>query len=81
MKILITGANGFLGHYLIQQLLSSNAELIATGKGECRLPFPQTEKYYYHSLDFTDPYAVHDLFEKIQPDVVVPGLCRKDSGA
>jgi len=71
MKILITGANGFLGHYLISQLLSLQAELIATGRGDCRFPFKQTENFIYRSLDFTDPYEVHDLFEKIQPDVVV----------
>jgi dTDP-4-dehydrorhamnose reductase len=71
MKILVTGANGFLGHYLVQQLLAANVKLIATGKGDCRLPFKQTQNFVYHSLDFTDPFAVHDLFEKIQPHVVV----------
>ncbi len=71
MKILITGANGFLGHYLTSQLLEKEHTVIATGKGECRLPFVTNEKFKYVSMDFTDPFAVHDVFDKIKPDVVV----------
>jgi dTDP-4-dehydrorhamnose reductase len=71
MKILLTGANGFLGHYLVQQLLAKNFSVIATGRGECRLPFTGQKNFSYQSMDFTDPYSIHDVFEKIKPDVVV----------
>src|SRR6202171_1214057 len=71
MKILITGANGFLGHYLVQQLLEKGHKITATGKGECRLPFTNDKGFQYQSMDFTDPFAVHDVFEKFQPDAVV----------
>ena len=71
MKILITGANGFLGHYLAQQLLEKKYSVIATGKGDCRLPFKEDECFQYITMDFTDPFAVHDVFEKYKPDVVV----------
>lgn len=71
MTILITGANGFLGHYLTSQLLEKEHTVIATGKGECRLPFVAKENFQYVSMDFTDPFAVHDVFAEIQPDVVV----------
>ena len=71
MKILVTGANGFLGHYLIRQLISLPHTIIATGKGECRLPFDEVENFLYTPLDFTDPFAVHDVLEKFKPDVVV----------
>jgi dTDP-4-dehydrorhamnose reductase len=70
MTILITGANGFLGHYLIQQLLLPGYKIIATGKGESRL-LQHHESLNYASLDFTDPFAVHDSFERFQPNVVV----------
>ena len=71
MKILITGANGFLGYYLARQLLIDRHEVIATGKGNCRLPFDNMPGFEYATMDFTDPFAVHDVFEKYQPDAVI----------
>ena len=71
MKILITGANGFLGYYLTKQLLEKGHHAIATGKGDCRLPFNNLEGFEYTAMDFTDPFAVHDTFEKYKPDIVI----------
>lgn len=71
MKILITGANGFLGYYLVRRLLALEHTVIATGKGECRLPFTGDKNFSYEPMDFTDPFAVHDVFHKIKPAVVV----------
>jgi dTDP-4-dehydrorhamnose reductase len=71
MNILVTGANGFLGYYLISQLLNENYTVIATGKGDCRLPFTGGTCFIYESMDFTDPFAVHDVFEKYKPSIVV----------
>jgi dTDP-4-dehydrorhamnose reductase len=70
MNILITGANGFLGGYLVELLLQKEYTVIATGKGECRLPFKHTN-FIYAPMDFTDPFTVHDVFEKFQPQIVV----------
>jgi dTDP-4-dehydrorhamnose reductase len=71
MKILITGANGFLGYYLVEQLLRKNYPVIATGRGQCRLPFFHHSNFRYEEMDFTDPFSIHDVFEKIKPYVVV----------
>jgi dTDP-4-dehydrorhamnose reductase len=71
VKILITGANGFVGHYLIKLLLQKGFEVIATGRGECRLPFAGKPGFTYATMDFTNPYDVHDVFEKFRPQAVV----------
>lgn len=70
MRILITGANGFVGFYLVQRLLEKDYQVIATGKGESRLPFKHPN-LVYERMDFTDPFAVHDTFETHRPDVVI----------
>jgi len=69
--ILITGANGFLGYYLTGELLKNEYKVIATGKGDCRLPYTSNPLFSYTEMDFTDPFAVHDAFEKYKPSVVV----------
>jgi dTDP-4-dehydrorhamnose reductase len=85
MKVLITGANGFLGYYLVEQLLAKKYSVIATGKGECRLPFTYDLNFQWLTMDFTDPFSIHDVFENIKPDVVVhagamskPDQCEMD---
>src|SRR5687768_12330271 len=71
MKVLVTGANGFLGQYLSGQLLDKGHDVLATGRGECRLPFKGGKQFHYIPMDFTDPFAVHDVFGEHKPEVVV----------
>ncbi|MEQ1677276.1 MAG: SDR family oxidoreductase [Chitinophagaceae bacterium] len=80
MKILVTGVNGFLGHYLTAQLLAKKYTVIATGLGACRLPFEGQENFFYETMDFTDDARVQAVFHKHKPDVVVHAgaLCKPD---
>jgi dTDP-4-dehydrorhamnose reductase len=70
MKILVTGANGFVAYYLVKELIAAGYFVIATGKAESRLNFKESN-FLYEQMDFTDPFNVHDIFEKHQPDVVI----------
>jgi dTDP-4-dehydrorhamnose reductase len=68
--ILLTGANGFVGYYLTKLLLEKGFPVIATGKGECRLPFKE-DGFTYTSLDFTNEQQIHNVFQAHKPKVVV----------
>ncbi len=69
-KVLVTGANGFVGYYLTEKLLQKGYGVIATGKGESRLPFAE-RSFIYESMDFTNAESVKKIFEKHQPHIVV----------
>lgn len=72
MKILITGANGLLGQHLVKLLIDTTShEIVATGKGECRLPFSFSEQYQYYSLDITDGMAVDSFLAQHQPGLII----------
>jgi dTDP-4-dehydrorhamnose reductase len=71
MKIFVTGANGFIGFYIVKKLLEQSYTVIATGKGICRIPFFDYPNFIYAEMDFTDPYSIDAAFEKYQPEAVV----------
>ncbi|MBP9104830.1 MAG: SDR family oxidoreductase [Chitinophagaceae bacterium] len=69
MRVLVTGANGFLGNYLIQELIKRKHEVIATGKGNCRIKANDT--FVYEEMDFTEVQSVKNVFSTYKPGVVV----------
>jgi dTDP-4-dehydrorhamnose reductase len=71
MKVLVTGANGFVGHYFVQAALKKGFTVIATGKGECRLPFSGYPNFIYEEMDFTDPYSIDAVFYKHKPEAII----------
>ncbi len=56
MKILVTGANGQVGHCLQQQLNESDWEFVALTRAE---------------LDIGDAQAVENAVQQIQPDIII----------
>ena len=67
--ILITGANGFVGHYLTTLLLK-NYKVVATGKGVSRINIVHPN-FQYESMDFTSEDAVKEVFQQVKPAVVI----------
>jgi dTDP-4-dehydrorhamnose reductase len=67
-KILITGANGFLGQHLSLFLHDAGYNVVSTGKGECRIP---GAGFTYHSCDITDVREVDSMLATFNPDVVI----------
>ncbi|MFT4092738.1 MAG: SDR family oxidoreductase [Niabella sp.] len=71
MKIFVTGANGFVGSYIINQLLQNGHEVFASSRTGDLSSFNSNKNYRFIQVDFTDPFSLHDAFEFVQPDVVV----------
>ena len=51
MKIIVTGANGLLGQHLISELAFKHHEILALGRGECRLPDSLAGNWKYKTCD------------------------------
>ena len=71
MRILVTGANGLLGGFLVPELAAHGHEVLATGLGPCRLPETAGNSYRYRTLDITDATSVFDTFSEFSPEAVV----------
>ncbi|WP_053405996.1 SDR family oxidoreductase [Persicobacter sp. CCB-QB2] len=69
MKILITGANGLLGQKLVGLLAEKEVEIIATGKGNSRLP--NSDTFTYVTMDICNAKEVMETIKTHQPDVIV----------
>ncbi|MFV0606355.1 MAG: SDR family oxidoreductase [Niabella sp.] len=71
MKILVTGSNGFVGGYVVQQLLFEGHQVFATSLTADVSSFFNEKGYQFLQANLTDAYAVHTVFDIVQPDVVV----------
>lgn len=69
MKLLLTGANGFLGQHLCLYLQQQGFDVLAVSRGASRLP--ELFRGRYIATDLSDQPAVQMLFEAEQPDVVI----------
>lgn len=69
MKVLITGATGFLGKYIIQELQENNYEIVAFGRNEKIGKFLANKKVSFFKGDFI---KIEDLYEAAKNvDIIV----------
>ncbi|MGN7784966.1 SDR family oxidoreductase [Niabella sp. 22666] len=71
MKVFVTGANGFVGSYVVARLLANGHEVFASSRTGDLSAFNANKNYRFIQVDFSDPFSLHDAFEFVQPDVVV----------
>ena len=69
MKILITGANGFLGQHLSLHLAGKEFEVVATSRGAGKIPLK--ENIIYEEVELTNSEAVFRLLDHHKPEVII----------
>lgn len=69
-KILVTGANGFVGQELVQVLAQRGHIVIATGKGPTRL-VEENSSVRYVAADITHPFELQAIIESEKPTAIV----------
>ena len=86
MKVLITGANGFLGQHLTIYLQQQGFNVVATNRGLNQNKL--LNEMQYESLDLTNEADVMNALQKHQPKIVVhtaamskPDECENDKAA
>ncbi len=70
-KVLVTGSNGFVAGYVIQQLIETGYYVFATSQSDDLLPFRGHPHYHFIKMDFTDASQVPVAFRIATPDIVV----------
>ena len=66
VRVLVTGASGFIGSHLVSRLISSGAEVHAVS----RRPLPGPEGPAWHVANITDSAKCVELVGTVSPDVV-----------
>ena len=72
MKILITGASGFLGGHLLRRLESANqGEMSIYACGRNTLPIPQSPHTHCFQMDLSNKIEVEVFIQRHSPDIIV----------
>ncbi len=69
MKILITGGSGFIGSYLIEELVGRNHKVVSVDIKESRERFDEDHVRYEH-CDFTHFGVLSEIFRQEKPEAV-----------
>ncbi|WP_346238079.1 SDR family oxidoreductase [Niabella insulamsoli] len=71
MRIFVTGTNGFVGSYIVQELLEQGYEVFASSRTGDESSFVRYKNYRFAQVDFADPFSLQDAFDFVKPDVVI----------
>ncbi|MCL1477832.1 MAG: GDP-mannose 4,6-dehydratase [Marinobacter sp.] len=67
-RVLVTGSQGFTGHYMVQKMVAKGYRVTGTGTGSQP---EQPGNDFYIQTDLTRSSAVQALVNKVQPNIVI----------
>lgn len=70
MRVLITGAAGFVGQHLSRLIIADNDDIELHGTVYSENEFPPQDGIGYHAIDLCDPDATTALMHKLQPQEI-----------
>lgn len=71
-KVLVTGATGFIGQYVINNLLKQHVKIIATSRNADENSFSNHSKIIAKSFDLHNPEQPKNLYNYFeQPDIII----------
>ena len=73
MKVLVTGADGFIGSHLCDVLLKENHEIIAVSRNFKKLnnTMPNFDKIHLNQMDVTDFSNLSKIIIEQEPDIII----------
>jgi len=79
MKVMVTGASGFIGRYLVEALLQAGHEVVAVGRGDAAPPQGEHARLTHSATDYTQE-SLAPLLEGISSVVHLAGrrMTRED---
>jgi GDP-4-dehydro-6-deoxy-D-mannose reductase len=71
MRVLVTGATGFVAPYVARELANANFDVVLTAPDQAEIQLANNKNVKAEVCDFTDLSATRFLLQRIQPDVIV----------
>ena len=70
-NVLLTGATGFLGKYIIEELKNKDYNIIAIGRNEKIARERETENCKFYLKDFANKESIEEIFKMQKVDIVL----------
>ena len=68
MRILVTGASGMIGSYVVKKLIEQQYEVVGL---DCKESSFENERYHHEIVDLADIVALRDVFDRYEIDRVM----------
>ena len=80
VKLLVTGAGGFVGAAIVRAALAAGHDVVATGRSAAPARLAGTTASYY-AVDLSDYAAVDAMVDAVRPDIIIHSAWEGVSGA